>query len=55
MMGRVFSKDFIGRVLKESGWYRLFKNDQTQGAQTPESEAYMEICRAMRFAAQRSS
>jgi hypothetical protein len=33
---------------------RLFKSGQMQGAQKPESEAYMETDRAMRFAVQRS-
>jgi hypothetical protein len=35
-------------------WGRLIKNVQMQGVQKPKSESYMEIRRAMRFAAQRS-
>jgi hypothetical protein len=41
-------------MMKNTLLGRLFKNAQMQGAQKPKSEAYMEIRRAMRFAAQRS-
>jgi hypothetical protein len=44
----------VSKVFKNSLFCRLFKNAQMQGAQKPKSEAYMEIRRAMRFAAQRS-
>jgi hypothetical protein len=42
------------RLLKNNLLGRLFKNAQMQGAQKPKSEAYIEIRRAMRLAAQRS-
>jgi hypothetical protein len=41
-------------MLKNIQLGRLFKNAQMQGAQKPKSEAYIEIRRAMRFAALRS-
>ena len=43
----------LSRVFKTPCSGRLFKNAQMQGAQEPKSEAYIEIRRAMRFAAQR--
>jgi hypothetical protein len=54
--GKWGMKQVFSRVLKniQMGGAWLFKNAQMQGAQKQKSEAYMEIRRAMRFAAQRS-
>jgi hypothetical protein len=40
-------------LLKNAILKRLFKNAQMQGAQKSRNEAYMEVCRLTRLAAQR--